>query len=99
MRAIETKQHYVYILECSDGSYYTGYTNHLEKRVAAHQNGRGAKYTRGRGPVTLIYSECYSTKEEAMSREYAIKLLSKGQKKSLIEGETGNERTSELSGS
>jgi len=70
----------------------------LEKRVVAHQSGKGAKYTRGRGPVTLIYSECYSTKEEAMGREYAIKRLSKRQKRSLVEGGTGNERTSELSG-
>ncbi|GGE53908.1 UPF0213 protein [Pullulanibacillus camelliae] len=97
MPATETDHHFVYILECSDGSYYTGYTNHLEKRLAAHQSGKGAKYTRGRGPVALIYSEAYSTKEEAMKREYAIKQLSKEQKRSLVEGGEGNERTSELS--
>ena len=76
---------YVYILRCGDGSLYTGWTNHLEERVAAHQAGRGAKYTRGRGPVELVYWECFSTKEEAMRREYAIKRLSRADKLKLIE--------------
>ncbi len=76
---------YVYILRCGDGSLYTGWTNHLEERVAAHQAGRGAKYTRGRGPVELVYWECFSTREEAMRREYAIKRLSRADKLKLIE--------------
>ena len=76
---------YVYILRCGDGSLYTGWTNHLEERVAAHQAGRGAKYTRGRGPVELAYWECFSTREEAMRREYAIKRLSRADKLKLIE--------------
>ena len=75
---------YVYILRCGDGSLYTGWTNHLEERVAAHQAGRGAKYTRGRGPVELVYWECFSTREEAMRREYAIKRLSRAYKLKLI---------------
>ena len=76
---------YVYILRCGDGSLYTGWTNHLEERVAAHQAGRGAKYTRGRGPVELVYWECFSTREEAMRREYAIKRLCRADKLKLIE--------------
>ena len=83
--------HYVYILECADGTYYTGYTNDLDKRLQAHQNGKGAKYTRGRGPVKLIYSEVYVTKEEAMSREYAIKQLKRQDKVRLIKGENNND--------
>ena len=64
---------YTYILKCSDGSLYTGWTNHLEERVKAHNEGRGAKYTRGRRPVELVYYERLETKEEALRREYAIK--------------------------
>ena len=79
------ESNYVYILRCGDGSLYTGWTNHLEERVAAHQAGRGAKYTRGRGPVELVYWECFSTREEAMRREYAIKRLSRADKLKLIE--------------
>ena len=79
------ESNYVYILRCGDGSLYTGWTNHLEERVAAHRAGRGAKYTRGRGPVELVYWECFSTREEAMRREYAIKRLSRADKLKLIE--------------
>ena len=62
---------YTYILKCSDGSLYTGWTNHLEERVKAHNEGRGAKYTRGRRPVELVYSERLETKEEALRRVIA----------------------------
>jgi len=79
---------YTYILECSDGTYYCGYTNDYEKRLAAHNSGRGAKYTRGRGPVKLIYLETFETKEEAMSREFSIKKLTRAQKEELISGPT-----------
>ena len=79
------ESNYVYILRCGDGSLYTGWTNHLEERVAAHQAGRGAKYTRGRGPVELVYWERFTTREEAMRREYAIKRLSRADKLKLIE--------------
>lgn len=76
--------HYIYIVECSDGTYYTGYTNDIEKRILAHNEGKGAKYTRGRRPVVLKYQESYKTKSEAMSREYSIKKLSRQQKQKLI---------------
>lgn len=76
---------YTYILKCSDGSLYTGWTNNLEKRVADHNAGKGAKYTKGRRPVELAYYEAFETKEEAMKREYAIKRLSRTEKNALIE--------------
>ena len=75
-----------YILLCADGTLYTGWTNDIEKRLAAHNAGRGAKYTRGRRPVTLLYSEECATKSEAMSREAAIKKLSREEKLMLSEG-------------
>ncbi len=76
---------YVYILRCADGSLYTGWTNNLQKRVKAHQSGRGAKYTRSRSPVELVYSEELADKTAALKREYAIKQLSHEQKLNLIE--------------
>ena len=72
------------IVECKDGSLYTGWTNHLEKRIQAHNEGNGAKYTKSRRPVKLVYFEEYETKEEAMKREYAIKQLTKKRKDQLI---------------
>ena len=80
---------YTYILRCSDGTFYTGWTNHLEERVRAHNEVRGAKYTRGRGPVELVYYECLETKEEALRREYAIKQMSRMEKIRLIEQQRG----------
>ena len=68
---------YTYILKCSDETLYTGWTNDLEKRINAHNAGKGAKYTKNRRPVELAYYEEFATKEEAMSREYAIKQLKK----------------------
>jgi putative endonuclease len=79
--------HFVYILQCGDGTLYTGYTNNLEKRLTIHQQGKGAKYTRGRQPVTLVYEKQFLTKREAMQEEYRIKQLSRTQKKKLIEKE------------
>ena len=80
---------YTYIVECKDGTFYTGWTNDIEKRMEAHNAGRGAKYTKSRRPVTLIYKECFETKEEAMKREYAIKQMTRTQKLKLIkEGNT-----------
>ena len=79
------KKNVVYMLECKDGSLYTGWTNDLTKRLAAHNEGRGAKYTKGRGPVVLRYWEVFATKEEAMSREYQIKQLTRQEKLALIE--------------
>lgn len=77
---------YVYIIRCKDNSLYTGWTNNLEKRFEDHSKGKGAKYTRGRGPLKLVYFEKFDTKEEAMKREYAIKNLTKVQKEELIGG-------------
>ena len=73
---------YTYIVKCADGSFYTGWTNNLEKRVRDHNVGKGAKYTKSRRPVVLVYYELFETKEGAMSREYAIKQLSRQKKKS-----------------
>lgn len=75
---------YCYILECNDHSYYTGWTNDLENRIKAHQSGTGAKYTRGRTPVRLVYYEEFATKEEAMRREYEVKKMSRRQKERLV---------------
>ena len=75
---------YTYILRCGDSSLYTGWTNDLEKRLADHNAGRGAKYTRAHLPVTLAYYETFDTKEEAMKRACAIKKLSRSQKERLI---------------
>ncbi|HCC07845.1 MAG TPA: hypothetical protein DEP72_06785 [Clostridiales bacterium] len=77
---------YVYIIECIDGTLYTGWTNDIEKRILDHNSGMGAKYTRGRLPVKLMYHEEYETKQEAMKRECVIKRLTKKQKYGLIEG-------------
>lgn len=76
---------YTYILLCSDGTYYTGWTNRLEQRVDAHNKGIGGKYTRTRRPVTLVYYESFETKEQAMSREWHIKRLSREDKQKLIQ--------------
>lgn len=75
---------YTYILKCKDGSLYTGWTNDLEKRLKAHNDGKGAKYTKARLPVLLAYYEKFETKEEAMRREYAIKHMTRKQKEELI---------------
>lgn len=75
---------YTYIVKCSDDTYYTGWTNNLEKRIKSHNAGTGAKYTRPRLPVTLVYYEAYATKQEALRREYAIKQLTRTQKEQLI---------------
>lgn len=76
---------YTYMVECSDGTLYTGWTNNLEKRIKAHNDGKGAKYTKTRLPVRLIYYEEFLTKEEAMQREYRIKRLTRTEKLSLIQ--------------
>lgn len=78
-------KHYCYILKCSDGTLYTGYTNNLERRLLAHNSGKGAKYTKGRRPCKLVYFEEYDSKVEAMKREYFIKHnLSRDEKLKLI---------------
>lgn len=84
------KKWYVYILKCNDGTLYTGITDDLDRRLEQHNTGKGAKYTRGRGPVTLLYEETYSSKGEALSREHAIKALKRAQKLALMEAALKN---------
>ena len=76
---------YVYILKCRDNTLYIGWTTSLEKRLKAHNSGRGAKYTRARLPVEIVYFEEFEDKKEAMKREYAIKKLSREEKLKLID--------------
>jgi putative endonuclease len=78
------KQYAVYILECRDRTYYTGYTDQLIKRLARHNGKRGAKYTRSRTPVRLMHYEVFDSKSEALKREYQIKQLTRRQKEELI---------------
>lgn len=78
------RYHYIYVLRCADGTLYTGYTTDLGAREAAHNTGRGAKYTRGRRPVTLVYSERFRSLAKALRREYAVKRLPRPDKEALI---------------
>lgn len=78
------KMHYVYVVKCRDDSLYTGYTTNVEKRVETHNRGKGAKYTRGRTPVELVYQEEYEDKIQAMRREAFIKSLNRKSKLKLI---------------
>lgn len=75
---------YTYLLKCADNSLYCGWTNELDRRIKAHNDGKGAKYTKGRRPVSLAYYEIFNTKEEALRREAAIKKLSRKDKLELI---------------
>ena len=75
---------YLYILRCGDGTLYTGITNDVEKRLQAHRAGKGAKYTRGRAPLELVYRECCGSHSEALKREAAVKKLSRHQKETII---------------
>ena len=77
--------YYVYVLECGDGTLYTGWTTDPERRLKEHNEGKGAKCTRARLPVSLKYVESYGTRKEAMQREYYIKGLSKREKTDLIQ--------------
>jgi putative endonuclease len=76
--------HHVYVLECTDGSFYTGYTTDVDRRVAEHDAGKGAKYTRGRTPVSLVHVESFDSRSAAMSREHEVKSLSRGEKERLV---------------
>jgi len=78
------KVYYTYMLRCQDNSLYTGYTDNVEKRVATHNEGKGAKYTRGRLPVVLVHCEEFSDKSSAIKREIEIKSLSKKKKEKLV---------------
>lgn len=81
---------YVYIIQCADGTFYTGYTNDVHKRVETHNAGKGAKYTKTRRPCKLVWACGYETKSEAMKREYSIKQLTREQKINLINKEPKN---------
>lgn len=76
--------HFVYVVRCADGSLYTGYAKNVKARVATHNRGRGAKYTAGRRPVTLVYSQWFKTIGAALRREYAMKQLSRDEKEALV---------------
>lgn len=91
-------KHMVYMLHCRDGSLYTGYTTDIERRIMMHETGKGAKYTRGRGPFKLVYKEELSTKTAALQREYEIKKLHRKEKMELIQEQEGtfNEYSNEL---
>ncbi len=78
--------YWLYILQCSDGTLYTGITTDVERRLAVHRSGKGAKYTRGRGPLTLVYREECGDKSAALRRELEVKALSREKKLALIEG-------------
>ncbi|WP_369901554.1 GIY-YIG nuclease family protein [Bacillus manliponensis] len=82
---MEKNNHYFYVVECADGSYYAGYTNSLEKRIETHNKGKGARYTRARRPVILKYVEMYEDKRLAMQAEYKFKQLKRKQKEEYIQ--------------
>ena len=81
---------YTYMLKCSDGSFYTGWTNDLRKRVRTHAAGKGSRYTRSRLPVALVYFEEYEEKREAQSREVLLKQMSHSEKEDLVRRFSGN---------
>lgn len=83
---------YTYLLKCADETFYCGWTSHLAERVRVHNEGKGAKYTRPRRPVELVYFECFATRQEAMRREAAIKKLSRREKINLIMKNSCNEQ-------
>lgn len=88
--------YYTYMVRCSDGTLYTGYTTDIDRRMAMHNSGRGAKYTRSRLPVELVYHEEFGSKEEAMSREWHIKQLTHAKKEKLIQIRMEGRRTDEI---
>jgi len=77
--------HYVYVLRCADDTLYTGYTTDVERRVAEHDAGEGAKYTRGRTPVDLVHVESFESRSAALSREHEVKSLSRARKERLVD--------------
>lgn len=83
--------HFVYVLRCGDETLYTGYTTDVERRVAEHEAGDGAAYTRGRAPVEVVHVEVFASRSAAMAREYEIKSLSKRAKERLVDGRRASE--------
>ncbi|CAM3966235.1 GIY-YIG nuclease family protein [Mesobacillus zeae] len=88
---MEEDKHYFYVLSCRDGSLYAGYTNNLERRLKLHNEGRGAKYTRGRGPVRIVYFCEYPEKGMALKAEYAFKQWTRRKKEDFLMKETGGQ--------
>ncbi|MEH7108554.1 MULTISPECIES: GIY-YIG nuclease family protein [Bacillaceae] len=88
---MENNGHFFYVLTCADGSLYGGYTNNLERRIKLHNEGKGAKYTRGRGPVTLTFFQPFNNKSDAMKAEYQFKQLPRKQKLAFINQKLGDE--------
>ncbi|PGS49511.1 GIY-YIG nuclease family protein [Bacillus sp. AFS041924] len=94
---MEDHKHYLYVLECSDATFYAGYTTNIERRVKQHNDRKGAKYTRGRVPVKCIFFEEYETKREAMQAEYAFKQLTRENKERYMrEGTSYDKKPKEL---
>ncbi|MFL6518422.1 MAG: GIY-YIG nuclease family protein [Bacillus sp. (in: firmicutes)] len=87
---MENNEHFFYVLTCKDGSLYGGYTNNLERRIKLHNEGKGAKYTRGRGPVELTYYRSYENKGDALRAEYNFKRLTRNKKDEFLMRETGD---------
>ncbi|WP_077620139.1 GIY-YIG nuclease family protein [Bacillus sinesaloumensis] len=79
-----TNKHFFYVVECKDGTFYAGYTKDVEERLKKHNEGKGAKYTRGRGPIKLVFAQGFETKEEAMRAEYRFKQLTRPEKERLL---------------
>lgn len=88
---MEKNEHYFYVLTCRDGSFYGGYTNNLERRIQLHNDGKGAKYTRGRGPVKLTYYKGFENKGDALRAEYYFKKLTRKQKLDFLVREIGDD--------
>jgi putative endonuclease len=86
---MEASEHYFYVLLCRDGSLYAGYTNDLERRLKMHNDGKGAKYTRGRGPVRLVYSQPFNDKSAALKAEYEFKQWTRKKKEDFLMREMG----------
>lgn len=83
---VQQQNNYVYIVKCQDNTFYTGWTTQIDKRVETHNKGCGAKYTRSRRPVELVYFETFQDKSSALKREYQIKQMTRQQKERLIKG-------------
>lgn len=88
---MEKNNHYFYVLRCKDGSFYTGYTNNLERRIKLHNEGKGAKYTRGRGPVSLLYKKVFDNKSDALKAEYHFKKWTRQKKEAFLIKELGED--------
>ena len=84
--------HHAYFVRCADGTLYAGYARDVREREKAHNNGRGARYTRSRRPVTLVYTEAFRSKGKALRREYQLKQLTRAEKERLIQRKTGKRK-------